>query len=136
MAEAQTQMQPVRTVRGATAVLGLLAVVLLFAGSMAVTAVWSLSRDSASRPAEAQIEIISAEPVSWVDGGITSTEVRNGFRVRYSYVVNGKQYTGISPQNTKYVPGGTYKVCYDPANPARNALMRNDFVCGSTRLLP
>lgn len=131
--EAQSQVEPIRTVRGPVIVLGLLAMVLLFAGAMAAAGLWSLNRDSASRPAEAQVEMLSADPVSWVDGGIISTEVRNGFRVQYSYVVNGKTYKGISPQNSRYVPGDTYKVCYDPANPERNSLMRSDFVCGSPK---
>ncbi len=94
--------------------------VLLVSGAIIIFIIYMLVDGGAkTRTTGAPAEITNGAPMTWRD---SDKLTRNGFRVSYRFAASGKTVSGTHEKNDWYQPGEQYRVCYDPKNPADNAL--------------
>lgn len=75
----------------------------------------------------AAVEITGAS----VTAGSPYEQAPAGTHIRYSYVVDGRTYSGADFRRWIDVDAHRPKVCFDPADPASHALVEGDYRCGS-----
>jgi hypothetical protein len=85
-------------------------------------------KDSGRQTAEAAVVGFAATPVTWFDG----EEDQEGHTLTYAWVDGANQvHTETQTEVSWYDPDHTYKVCYNPSDPADRKLYPADHVCGS-----
>lgn len=106
-------------------VIGLVAVI---TGGIVTFVMRDADRASARQTQETQAIGFAATPARWWDG----EENEEGHTLTFSWVDarNGVHAESME-EITWYDPQRTYKVCYDPADPADWKLYPSDHVCGS-----
>lgn len=92
---------------------------------------WDEGKSSARRTAEAAVIGFAATPVTWWDSG-DQRDVK-GHTLTFSWVdAANVPHTQTMEQITWYDPARSYKVCYNPEEPARDwKLYPAGHVCGS-----
>jgi hypothetical protein len=84
--------------------------------------------DSRRQTAEAQAVGFVATPVKWFDGD----DNQEGHTLTYAWVDSANSVHAESAEEiTWYDSSTTYKVCYNPQDPADRKLYPSDHVCGS-----
>ena len=92
---------------------------LVVGGGIILFIIYMLDGGAKTRTAGAPAEIISVAPMTWRD---SDKFTKNGFRVNYRFAADGKTISGVHEKNDWYRPGEQYRVCYNPKDPADNAL--------------
>jgi len=92
---------------------------LVISGAIILFIIYTLDDGAKTRTADASAEIVSVAPTTWRD---SDKITKNSFRVNYRFTADGKSISGVHEKNDWYKQGEQYRVCYDPKNPADNAL--------------
>jgi hypothetical protein len=91
-----------------------------------VKALWP-DRKLAKRTATAPAEIVTAQKITWTEGGSlfsrhSRSTRRDGYLVVYRFMANGESFRGVSDENFWYKEGEQCRVCYESANPDNSDL--------------